>query len=502
MFRKILIANRGEIAVRIERTCREMGIGTVAVFSEADAEALHVRFADEAFCLGGPLPGDSYLKGEAILAIARRSGAGAVHPGFGFLSENPAFARAVGAAGLCFLGPPPETMEVMGDKLRARRAMRAAGVEVVPGTEHPLEDAEEARAQAETIGFPVALKAAAGGGGKGIRIVRSSEEVDSAFRMAAGEAQNAFGDGRLYLEKFLEAPRHVEIQLLADGEGRVVTLGERECSIQRRHQKLIEECPSPFLDPAGRKAMREAAAAAARAVGYHSAGTVEFLWSQGKFYFLEMNTRLQVEHAVTEEVFGVDLVEQMIRIGAGEPLSLPEAMQPRGHAIEVRLNSEDPAQGFAPSTGTIRNLRLPGGPGVRIDSALYSGMEVTPYYDPMLGKIIVWGATREQALRRMERALAELHIGGVETGAGLALEVLRDPRFIAGDYDTGFLGDFRPGPATEGLEEIAAVVAALHRRHVSARRALEGARHGTGGDGLSPWVASGRRCILSQGRRP
>ncbi len=502
MFQKILIANRGEIAVRIERTCREMGIATVAVFSEADAEALHVRFADEAFLLGGPLPADSYLHAEKILAVARRSGAEAIHPGFGFLSENPAFARAAAAAGLVFLGPPPGTMEVMGDKLRARGAMRAAGVEVVPGTEEPLEDPAEARAQAEAIGFPVALKAAAGGGGKGIRIVRAPEEIESAFRMASGEAQNAFGDGRLYLEKFLDHPRHVEIQLLADSEGRVVTLGERECSIQRRHQKLIEECPSPFLDAASRKLMGEAAAAAARAVGYRSAGTVEFLWSQGKFYFLEMNTRLQVEHAVTEEVFGVDLVEQMIRIGAGEPLSLAESMQPRGHAIEVRLNSEDPAKGFAPSTGTIRNLRLPGGPGVRIDAALYRGMEVTPYYDPMLGKIIVWGATREQARRRMERALAELHIGGVETGAGLALDVLRDPRFIAGDYDTGLLGDFQPGPGAEGLEEAAAVVAALHRRHVAARKALEGARNGARGGGLSPWVALGRRRNLSQGRRP
>ena len=494
-FQKILIANRGEIAVRVQRTCRDLGIETAAVYADPDRSALHVRYANEAYPLGGSAPRDSYLRGERIIEIARRCGAQAIHPGFGFLSENAAFAQAVADAGLVFIGPPPAAMHAMGDKVRARQAMLAAGVPVVPGTTEPLADpAAAARAGAE-IGYPVMLKASAGGGGKGIRIVRSAGGMAAAFATASGEAQNAFGDGRVYLEKYLVQPRHVEIQVLADAHGRVMHLGERECSIQRRHQKLIEETPAAWLAAEQRAAMGAAAVAAARAVGYRSAGTVEFLCSGGRFYFLEMNTRLQVEHGITEETYGVDLVEQMIRVAAGEPLALPLEPAAQGHAIEVRLNAEDPERQFAPSIGTLRNLRWPGGPGVRIDSGAYAGMEVTPYYDSMLAKLIVWGPDRETPRRRMLRALAELHVGGVATSAGVAVRVLQSTAFQEAAYDTGFLEQLlatpRPHPPElpDDLEDVAAVAAALYRQYQAGKLAHAGPPAAAG----SSWVGFGRR---------
>jgi acetyl-CoA carboxylase biotin carboxylase subunit len=503
-FRRLLIANRGEIAVRIQRSCRDLGIQTVAVYSEPDRNALHVRFAHEAVALGGSSAADSYLRGDRIIAAAKQTGAEAIHPGFGFLAENQAFARAVAEAGLVFVGPPVEAMNTMGDKLRSRQAMIAANVPVVPGGTEPVADAAEAVAQARAIGFPVMLKASAGGGGKGIRIVRSAEELPSAFRTASGEAQSAFGDGRMYLEKYLDEPRHVEIQVLGDRHGTVLHFGERECSVQRRHQKLIEECPSPALDAETRAKMGAAAVAAAQAVGYFSAGTVEFLWSRGEFYFLEMNTRIQVEHGITEEVYGVDLIEQMIRVAAGATIGHLTSCVPRGHAIEVRLNAEDPERNFLPSLGRITNLRMPGGPGVRVDSGMYRGMEVTPWYDSMLAKLIVHGRDREQARRRMLRVLQELHVGGVTTSAGLAMDVLQSEEFRSGRYDTGTLERLRAAGAQAGhavekedLERIAALVAALHRQHTAARKSVR--QDENGGARLSPWVAAHRAARLGRG---
>ena len=472
MFRRLLIANRGEIALRVIRSAREMGIECVAVYSEQDARALHTRMAHIAVPLGGSTPAESYLNQELILDAARRTGAEAIHPGYGFLSENAAFARAVTEADLAWVGPPPAAIEVMGDKIESRRAMEQAGVPTVPGLVDPVEDEGEARLAAEGIGYPIAIKAAAGGGGKGIRIVRSPEEMESAFRTASGEAQAAFGDGRLYLERYLDRPRHVEIQVLFDSHGGGVHLFERECSIQRRHQKLLEEAPSPVIDPETRAAMGEVALRAGRHVGYEGAGTVEFLWSEGEFYFLEMNTRLQVEHPVTEMVTGVDLVREQLRIAAGEPLGYGQSdLTLRGHAIEVRINAEDPLNGFLPSVGTLRNLRAPGGPWVRLDSAMYRGMEVGLTYDPMLGKLIVWGEDRPQAIARMRRAIEEMNVGGVRTGLPAALAVLEHPRFVEGDIDTHFLESLSLEPPPAWLELVAAA-AAVHRHHLARRRSL------------------------------
>jgi len=406
MFRRILVANRGEIALRVIRTAREMGIESVAVYSDLDRSSLFARLADRAVSIGGSLPAESYLDMEKILAAARRSGAEAIHPGYGFLAENATFARRVVEAGLAWIGPPPEAIESMGDKITSRRLMKAAGVPVVPGLVDPLEDPASAVEAALEVGFPVALKAAAGGGGKGIRVVHERAEIESAFHAASAEARSAFGDGRLYLERYVTRPRHVEIQVLFDSRGNGVHLGERECSIQRRHQKLIEESPSVVVDEALRARMGETALEAARAVSYVGAGTVEFLFSEGEFYFLEMNTRLQVEHPVTEMVTGLDLVREQVRVAAGEELGYgQDAIRMNGHALEVRINAEDPANGFVPSTGTIRNVRWPGGPWVRVDSGLYRGMEVGLSYDPMLAKVIVWGPDRDAAIARMCRTL-------------------------------------------------------------------------------------------------
>jgi len=465
MFSRVLVANRGEIAVRVIRACHEMGIRTVAVYSEADRDALHVRFAHEAYPIGPPPSAESYLRIDTILDVAKRSGAQAIHPGYGFLSENPAFASACRDAGIAFVGPPPEAMEAMGDKVRSRELMMKAGVAVVPGSP-PLKDAKAAQAIAESIGYPVLLKASAGGGGKGMRVVRSSAELPSLLAQAQGEARSSFGDETVFLEKYVERPRHIEVQVLADSQGNCVHFGERECSIQRRHQKLIEEAPSPVLDAKARAAIGAMAVRAAKACGYVSAGTVEMLRSDdGSFYFMEMNTRLQVEHPVTEMVYGVDLVKAMIHIAGGAKLAwTQDAVVPRGHAIECRIVAEDPARGFMPSPGTIRALRAPSGPGVRYDGGVYGGFTVPVHYDPMLAKLITWGADREEAIARMTRALDELRVDGVKTSIGFHRRVMTHPAFVRGDLHTGFL-DEHPELLTHGtdawLSEVAVLAAAV-----------------------------------------
>lgn len=472
MFRRILIANRGEIALRVIRTAREMGIECVAVYSDADAGALHTRMAHVAVPLGGAAPGESYLVMHKVLEAAKRTGAEAIHPGYGFLSENGEFAEAVKAAGMTWIGPPTGAIKSMGDKITCRREMKAAGVVCVPGMDAPVADAAEAIAAAEGIGYPVAIKASAGGGGKGIRVVRDPSEMESAFRTASGEALSAFGDGRLYLERYLDHPRHVEIQVLCDNHGNAVHLFERECSIQRRHQKLLEECPSVAIDPAMREAMGKMALKAARHVAYEGVGTVEFLVSGGEFFFLEMNTRLQVEHPITEMTTGVDLVAEQLRVAAGETLRFKQSdLKQTGHAIEVRVNAEDPYAGFLPSIGTLKNLRTPGGPWVRLDSAMHEGLEVGMAYDPMLAKIIVWGEDREQAIARMERAIAETNVGGVRTGLPAALAVLSHEKFRSGDYDTHFLESLVLEPPVE-YDALVAAAAVLHRRQLAAQRAM------------------------------
>ncbi len=472
MFKRILIANRGEIALRIIRTAREMGIECVAVYSDADAGALHTRMAHVAVPLGGSAPGESYLVMDKVLAAAKATGAEAIHPGYGFLSENAVFAEKVKAAGLAWIGPPSQAITSMGDKIISRREMEKAGVPAVPGLTDPVDDAAAAVKAAEAIGYPIAIKAAAGGGGKGIRVVREPEGMESAFRTASGEAQSAFGDGRLYLERYLDSPRHIEVQVLFDTHGNGVHLFERECSVQRRHQKLLEECPSPTIDEATRQAMGEVALRAAHHVNYEGAGTVEFLWSAGEFFFLEMNTRLQVEHPITEMTTGVDLVREQIRVAAGEELGYTQDdLAQTGHSIEVRINAEDSYGGFLPSTGVCRNLRAPGGPWVRLDSAMYDGLEVGLSYDPMLAKLIVWGQDRDQAIARMERAIAETNVGGVKTGLPAALAVLGHPRFRSGDYDTHFLESLTLEPPAE-YDELVAAAAVLYRRKRNERSAM------------------------------
>ncbi|MCI8441442.1 MAG: acetyl-CoA carboxylase biotin carboxylase subunit [Provencibacterium sp.] len=443
MFDKVLIANRGEIAVRIIRACRELGVRTVAVCSEADRTALHAQIADETICIGPAPTSESYLDMRAILAACEVSGAQAVHPGFGFLSENAAFAKLLQRCSVKFIGPDPESIERMGDKANAKKTMQQAGVPVIPGSEGAVPTLEEALQIAGQIGYPVLVKASAGGGGRGIRAVRSAEEMRCAFTAAEEEALRFFGNKDVYIEKLIVNPRHVEVQILADEYGNVVHFGERDCSLQRRKQKVLEEtpCPTAAMTPALRARMGEAAVAAAKAVGYKNAGTVEYLLDDsGNFYFMEMNTRIQVEHPITELVYGVDLVKQQICIAAGQELTLrQEQLHPTGHAIECRINAENPQEDFRPSPGEIRSLYMPGGPGIRIDSAVYAGYVIPPYYDSMLAKLIAYAPTREEAIAKMRWALAEFIVDGVDTNIDFQLSIIADPNFIAGDYDNGYL---------------------------------------------------------------
>ncbi len=444
MFSKVLIANRGEIAVRIVAACRELGIQTVAVHSDVDRECLHVRLADQSVCIGGSYPVSSYLNVSAVIAAAEITGAEAIHPGYGFLAENAHFAEIVRDCGLVFIGPSPESIRTMGNKSEARRTMAAFEVPILPGSDGPLKNRKAALALAGEIGYPVILKASSGGGGRGMRLAWHQGELASAYDAAGSEAESAFGDATLYLEKYVENPRHIEFQILADSMGRVVHLGERECSIQRRHQKLIEESPSAVLDPETREAMGRAAIAAAKAARYVNAGTVEFLLAKdGSFSFMEMNTRIQVEHPVTEIVTGVDLVKEQIRIASGEPMSIPKRRKIRaeGHAIEFRVNAEDP-QNFTPSPGRIEELALPGGPGVRVDTHIYSGYTVPPFYDSLLAKVLVHGSDRAEAIIRGRRALEMFRIKGVKTSIPLQLRILDDPDFQAGKIDTHFMERF------------------------------------------------------------
>ena len=443
MFEKVLIANRGEIAVRIIRACRELGIRTVAVFSQPDRSALHAKIADEAVCIGPAATKDSYLNTKAILAACELTGADAVHPGFGFLSENAAFARLCERCGVAFVGPTPDAMERMGDKSRAKETMLQAGVPVIPGSAGAGKTLDEARAAAELTGYPLLIKAAAGGGGRGIRRVNSESELAAQMTAAANEAKLFFGDDAVYIEKLLINPRHIEIQILADHYGNCVYLGERDCSLQRRNQKILEESPSPspLMTPELRDAMGKAAVKAAQVVGYRNAGTIEFLVDDtGAFYFMEMNTRIQVEHPITELVTGVDLVKKQLEIASGGQLGInQDDVRMTGHAIECRINAENPDKGFRPSPGRIVSLHMPGGPGIRIDSAVYQGYEITPYYDSMIAKLIAYAPTREQAVRKMRWALAEFIVDGVDTNIDFQLALLKNPDVEAGSYDIGFL---------------------------------------------------------------
>ena len=465
-FGKVLIANRGEIAVRVIRACRELSIKTVAVFSEADRESLHVLLADEAVPIGPPPATESYLVIDKLIAAARATGAEAVHPGYGFLAENAKFAQACLDAGLTFIGPPPAAIRAMGDKMAARRVAIKMGVPVVPGTEQPVADDAEAARVAERVGYPVMVKAAMGGGGKGMRLVRAPGDLAGALRAARSEAGAAFGDAAVYIERYVEEPRHIEIQVLADAHGGVVYLGERECSIQRRHQKLVEESPSPFVTPEMRRRMGEAACRVAAAVGYVNAGTVEFLVDRERnFYFLEMNTRLQVEHPVTELVTGRDLVKDQLRIAAGEKLGFgQDDVALHGWAIECRINAEDPFASFIPSPGTVVGLRAPGGPWVRDDTGVYAGCTIPRFYDTLMAKLIVWGPDREAAIARMTRALGEYKVAGVQTTIPILERIIRHPDFVAGLLSTGFMERLLAADKPEGAgrhRKIALIAAAL-----------------------------------------
>ena len=508
MFKKILIANRGEIAVRVIRACHEMGIAAVAVYSEVDRAALHVRKADEAYPIGPAAATESYLNIPKILDVAARSQADAIHPGYGFLSENPKFARACAAAGVKFIGPTAAAMDAMGSKTRARQAMERAGVPFVPGTSRGLDSVEEAEQVAARIGYPIMLKAAAGGGGKGMRLVHVPADLGSALQAAQSEAERAFGDGEVYIEKAILNPRHIEMQVLADEHGHTVYLGERECSLQRRHQKVVEEAPSLVVDPDMRRRMGEVAVRVAQSAGYTNAGTVEFLVDRQKnFYFLEMNTRLQVEHPVTELVTGLDLVHLQIRIAAGEPLPFrQEDVQLRGHAIECRIYAEDPDNNYFPSPGKITLLLLPSGPGIRRDSGMYEGWTVPMDYDPLLAKLIGYGTDRDQAIGRLTRALNEYFVGGIKTNISLFRRILSNPEFRAAEIDTGFLdrllkekaksGDVQPDAETTEVAVIAAgMFAALGLSAASAgERVLNGST--TQSATISKWKTTAKNEAL------
>ena len=440
MFKKILIANRGEIALRVIRACKELGIQTVAVYSEADRESLHVRFADDDVCIGPPPARDSYLRIPRLIAAAEITGADAIHPGYGFLAENAEFAETCAASNIAFIGPTAAQIRMMGDKAAARKAMTAVGVPVVPGTPGPVEDVDEALGHAKEIGFPVIIKAAAGGGGKGMRVAADADDFARAFQLARSEALSAFGNGDVYVEKYLQRPRHIEFQIMGDKHGNVIHLGERDCSVQRRHQKLIEESPSPAMTPKLREKMGNDAVRCAKAIDYVGAGTIEMLLDEdGSYYFMEMNTRIQVEHPVTEMITGIDLVKEQIRVGAGEKLSVKELPPLRGHVIEVRVNAEDPARNFQPSPGRIDVFHPPGGPGVRIDTHIYAGYTVPPYYDSLLAKVICQGRDRAEAVKRMQVALESFVLEGVTTTIPFLARVMQNPRFQSGKVDTKFL---------------------------------------------------------------
>jgi acetyl-CoA carboxylase biotin carboxylase subunit len=502
-FRRVLIANRGEIAVRIIRGCHERGLEAVAIYSEADASSLHVRLADDAYLVGPPPSSASYLRVDAVLAVAERAGCDAVHPGYGFLSENAEFAQAVLDRGLVWIGPPPSAIVSMGSKTGARQAMHAAGVPIVPGTLEAIADLAAARGIAVDIGFPIMLKASAGGGGKGMRRVDDVRSLDDALAAAQSESRKSFGDDAVYIEKLIEHARHVEIQVLADGHGSVVHLFERDCSIQRRHQKVIEESPCPALPPATREAMSQAAVRAARAVDYVGVGTCEFLLgADGAFHFLEMNTRLQVEHPITEMVTGVDLVHAQLRVAAGEPLWLEQDdLQLRGHAIECRIYAEDPAANFRPSPGPLHVYREPAGPWVRVDSGVVEGMEVPIHYDPMIAKLVVWGEDRATAIARARRALVDYRIVGIPTSIPFFLALFEDDGFNEGTYDTGFitpewLEDNLSGPPSDELLAVVAAISRFERDHELGR-----ASQSTSSTGGSAWRRPFQWRTMNRGMR-
>src|SRR3954452_9869805 len=494
---KVLIANRGEIAVRVIRACRELGYPTVAVYSEPDRAALHVVYADQAMPIGPAPSRDSYLRIDRIIDAAKKTGADAIHPGYGFLAENAGFARACRDAGITFIGPSPESIDAMGSKTESRQRMQAAGVPVVPGLLKPVESFDEIEAFAKDAGLPIMLKASAGGGGKGMRLVDRFEDLEPAFERVTSEAQSFFGDGSVYAEKFIRAPRHIEVQILGDQHGNLIHLGERECTLQRRHQKVVEECPSPVVDAELRERLGAMAVKAAAAVNYYSAGTIECLMGPDReFYFLEMNTRLQVEHPVTEMVWGVDLVKEQLRVARGEKLTLrQEQLAPNGHAIECRIYAENPARNFAPSPGLIRYLNLPQGPGVRNENGVYAGYTVPVFYDPMLSKLVSHGATRDEAIGRMKRALMEYRVEGIETTIPFFTYIMNDPDFIAAKFDTGFIDRLLPKMNLErhprdGATSDAAIAAAAIMAFEEAQRVKlpEG--------GESQWKQTGRREAL------
>jgi acetyl-CoA carboxylase biotin carboxylase subunit len=498
MFKKILIANRGEIAVRIARACREMDITSAAVFSDADRAALHVRLSDEAYGIGPAPSRESYLRIDRVMEAARLAGCDALHPGYGFLAENPELARACSANNITFIGPSPEAMERLGSKTAARQLAGRAGVPMVPGTKDPIENVSDAGKIASGLGYPVLLKAVSGGGGKGMRLVAAESEMAGAWRDAASEALNAFGDARLYLEKYVDRPRHIEIQILGDAHGHIVYLGERECSVQRRHQKVIEESPSPVMTAELRRAMGEAAVRLAKEAGYENAGTVEFLVdAQRNFYFLEVNTRLQVEHPVTEMVTGLDLVKLQIRVASGEPLPFSQQdVKLSGHAVECRLYAEDPANQFFPSPGKILSRRAPSGPGIRLDDGVYEGFTVSTEYDPMLGKLIAWGEDRAEAIARLGRALEEHSVTGIKTNSALLLSILRDPEFLRGEIFTRWLDEKLPHllagmqmQERDVVAEDAAILAAL-LHSLDAKEAAPA--NGTAAEADSRWKREAR----------